>query len=256
MIEIEDAPSPNFDERTQEIDMLVLHYTGMDSADLALERMRDPEAKVSSHYMVYEDGRIVRLVPERLRAWHAGLSRWQGDEDLNSRSIGIEIANKGHNILMPDGSLEPYPDAQIESVMTLCKSILRRHAIPASRIVGHSDITPPRKTDPGEHFPWRRLADSGIGLWPAALDNSALMGRGIDQGENGEAAKRLQSALAEIGYDIEQSGRLDAKTMEVVRAFQRRFVQEKVDGLVDLKTALMIEAVRALYSSSSSSSLA
>ena len=150
--------SPNFNARRHALDMLVLHYTGMESGEAALQRMCDPAAEVSAHYMVWEDGRITQLVQEDQRAWHAGVSRWQDDDDLNSRSIGIEIVNGGHDVPLPNGRLPPYPDAQIAAVIALSKDILSRHAIRPSRIVGHSDIAPARKIDPGEHFPWDRLA--------------------------------------------------------------------------------------------------
>lgn len=246
MIEITDAPSPNFDERKFSIDMLVLHYTGMETGALAVERLRDPEAKVSSHYLVHEGGEIVRMVPEGLRAWHAGAGSWQGDEDLNSRSIGVEIVNGGHDFLQADGGLPAYPEPQIKAVIALCQSILRRYDIPASRVVAHSDIAPARKTDPGEHFPWERLAKAGIGLWPTQPNSDTLMGKGVEAGDNDAAVERLQRAFAEIGYGIDISGKLDAQTMTVVRAFQRRFVQDRVSGLVDLKTAALVEAVRRL----------
>ena len=177
-MEIIASPSPNFDDRKHKVDMLVLHYTGMDSGQAALDHMCNPAAKVSSHYMVWEDGRIDQLVAEDRRAWHAGVSTWQGDDDLNSRSIGIEIVNGGHDFPLPDGSLPPYPMAQIQALIELCQRILASHDIPDSRIVGHSDIAPARKQDPGEHFPWERLARAGIGLWPdvGGTRNEAIAG--------------------------------------------------------------------------------
>ncbi|MEO1569165.1 MAG: N-acetylmuramoyl-L-alanine amidase [Pseudomonadota bacterium] len=253
-MDMEDAPSPNFNDRKFPVDMLVLHYTGMATAEAAVERLRDTEAQVSSHYVVGETGRIWRLVPEALRAWHAGVSSWQGDEDLNSRSIGIEIANGGWDMPLPDGTPPPYPDVQIDAVIALCQSILARHAIPQARIVAHSDIAPARKDDPGEHFPWARLATHGIGLWPGSADTSNLMGKGVDADASGAAVERLQDAFAAIGYGVRRTGKLDAQTMDVVRAFQRRFVQDRVSGLVDLKTAATLERVRALYASSVPSS--
>ncbi len=252
-MDMQDAPSPNFDERKHDVDMLVLHYTGMENGALALDRLRDPEAKVSSHYLVFENGDIVRMVPESLRAWHAGAGSWQGDDDLNSRSVGIEIVNGGHDFLADDGALPAYPEAQVQAVLALCKFILKRHNIPMSRIVGHSDIAPARKTDPGEHFPWERFAKAGVGVWPAQPDPDGLMGKGVEAGDDGAAVERLQKAFAEIGYGIKLTGKLDAQTMTVVRAFQRRFVQDRVTGLVDLKTAALVEAVRSLYASSAAS---
>lgn len=252
-MDMQDAPSPNFDERRHGVDMLVLHYTGMENGALALERLRNPEAKVSSHYLVFENGEIVRMVPESLRAWHAGAGSWQGDDDLNSRSIGIEIVNGGHDFRARDGTLPAYPEVQIDAVLTLCKSILKRHDIPQSRVVGHSDIAPARKTDPGEHFPWEQFAKAGVGIWPVQPDPDGLMGKGVEAGDDGAAVERLQAAFADIGYGISLTGKLDAQTMTIVRAFQRRFVQDRVSGLVDLKTAALVEAVRALYASSGAS---
>ena len=209
-----------------------------------------PEAKVSSHYLVFEDGRIARMVPEDLRAWHAGVGAWQGDEDLNSRSIGIEIVNRGHEFRLEDGSLEPFSEVQIQSVIALCKSILDRYPIPPQRVVGHSDIAPDRKEDPGEHFPWARLAAEGIGLWPEQRVFDALSGAEADVEDLEKIVPELQSALASIGYRIEISKTLDAQTLSVVRAFQRRFVPDKVSGHIDRKTAALIHAVKQLYVSS------
>ncbi|WP_084397909.1 N-acetylmuramoyl-L-alanine amidase [Henriciella aquimarina] len=219
-------PSPNFNERRFPLDMLVLHYTGMETGAAALERMCDPAASVSAHYMVWESGEIVQLVEEDKRAWHAGVSRWQGDEDLNSRSIGIEIVNGGHDWPLEDGRLPPYPEAQVQAVIALCKDILGRWDIPQTRIVGHSDIAPARKQDPGEHFPWVKLAREGIGLWPL-------------QPGTGEAT--LASALEQIGYDI---GDLPAATA----AFQRRWRPARIDGVDDPETRSVARAVAALYS--------
>lgn len=252
-MDMRDAPSPNFDDRRHPVNMLVLHYTGMENGALALERLRDPEAKVSSHYLVFENGEIIRMVPETLRAWHAGAGSWQGDDDLNSRSIGIEIVNGGHDFRGKGGALPDYPEVQVEAVLALCKSIMKRHEIPMSRIVGHSDIAPARKTDPGEHFPWERFAKAGVGVWPTQPDPDGLMGKGVEAGDDGAAVERLQKAFAEIGYGISLTGKLDAQTMTIVRAFQRRFVQDRISGLVDLKTAALVEAVRSLYASSGSS---
>ena len=162
-LEIIQAPSANFNERLHPLDMLVLHYTGMKDGPSALARMQeDKEPRVSAHYMVEEDGRVFALVPEEKRAWQAGRSWWRGEEDLNSRSIGIEIVNPGH-----EWGYRPFPEAQIEAVLELCKGILSRWPIPQNRIVAHSDIAPDRKEDPGELFPWKRFAEAGIGLWPA-----------------------------------------------------------------------------------------
>ncbi len=246
-MQIEDAPSPNFDERKHPIDMLVVHYTGMETGEAALARMRDPDAKVAAHYMVWEDGRIACLVAEDKRAWHAGVSTWQGDDDLNSRSIGIEIVNGGHDWPRADGGLPPYPDAQIEAVVELSNDILARRAIPQSRIVGHSDIAPARKADPGEHFPWERLAAAGVGFWPSQPDPDQTMGVGLGPRDEGAAVGRLQAALAEIGYGIDKTGAFDEATSLVVTAFQRRWHPARVSGLADIKTVALVETVRKQY---------
>jgi len=248
-MEIIASPSPNFDERKHKVDMLVLHYTGMESGQAALDHMRNPEAKVSSHYMVWEDGRIDHLVAESRRAWHAGVSRWQGDEDLNSRSIGIEIVNGGHDFPLPDGSLPPYPETQIQALIALCQSILSNHEIPASRIVAHSDVAPARKQDPGEHFPWQRLAEAGIGLWPDedGTPNQDIDGQRLSPGDTNASVRRMQESLLGIGYGIEVTGTFDPLTEAVVRAFQRRWLPDRVSGTADLQTLRLIGMVRTLY---------
>ena len=165
------APSPNFDARVGPPDMIVLHYTGMQGGIAALERLRDPAAKVSSHYLVEEDGRIFALVAEERRAWHAGKSFWRGETDINARSVGIEIVNPGHEF-----GYRPFPDAQITAVIDLLADIRLRWSVEDARILGHSDVAPGRKEDPGELFPWRRLAQAGHGLWaePVAAPGAAL----------------------------------------------------------------------------------
>ncbi|MEL6259241.1 MAG: N-acetylmuramoyl-L-alanine amidase [Pseudomonadota bacterium] len=244
-----DAWSPNFNDRKAPIDMLVLHYTGMETGEAALARMRDSAAEVSAHYMVAEDGVVFRLVPEVKRAWHAGVSSWQGRSDLNSRSIGIEIVNGGHDWPASHGGLPAYPAIQISAVMSLCQAILERHAIPQSGIVGHSDIAPDRKRDPGEHFPWAALAAAGIGLWPDAPHPDLVMGAGFGRRDTGDAVRRLQAALLEIGYGIEASGVYDAVTEFCVTAFQRRWAQDRVTGQADWMTLAKIDAVRRLVCS-------
>ena len=244
-MQVEQVPSPNFNDRKHKVDMLVLHYTGMESGEAALTRMCDPAAEVSAHYMVWEDGRITQLVAEDKRAWHAGVSLWQGHTDLNSRSVGIEIVNGGHDVPLTDGTLPPYPDVQIDALTALCKGILSRHAIPASRVVAHSDIAPARKTDPGEHFPWARLAAEGIGLWPSSaplsLDESSLM-----PGDSGPAVSDLQNMLREIGYGLEANGTYDETTRLVINAFQRRYVPAQITGAADPETLERIANVYGL----------
>lgn len=222
-----DSPSPNFNERKHPVDMLVLHYTGMADGATALARMRDPASEVSAHYMVEEDGGVHVLVREEDRAWHAGRSQWQGDDDLNSRSIGVEIVNGGHEFGLP-----AYPDAQIDAVIELCQAIEQRWSIPQTRIVGHSDIAPQRKDDPGERFPWRRLAESGLGLWP---DDAAIEAARSERVDIGEALKR-------IGYSVDPG----ADQMPLVRAFQRRWRPQNVSGSLDAETTTLIRAVAAI----------
>jgi len=233
-------PSPNFDERTGlgRPDMIVLHYTGMSSADEAVHRLCDPNARVSAHYVVLENGSILQLVPEAKRAWHAGVASWGGDTDVNSRAIGIEIANPGHEFGYPD-----FPKRQIAAVITLCRGILMRHIIRPENVVAHSDVAPNRKQDPGEKFPWRVLAQSGVGLWvePSPPSDTHV----LEPGDAGQRVTALQQALADYGYGLADSGGYDAATEEVVTAFQRHFRPARVDGIVDTSTQ---EALRNLLS--------
>ena len=236
------APSPNFNERLFPLDMLVLHYTGMKDGPSALEKMRDPASNVSAHYMVEEDGRIFQLVAEDKRAWQAGKSWWRGDDDLNSRSIGIEIVNGGHDFGLP-----PFADIQIAAVIDLCESIVQRWRIPQTRIVAHSDIAPERKEDPGERFPWKRLADAGIGLWPADRPPvEPWMTHGAGKGDKGITVDGLREALATIGYKVERAGEFDEALAAVVRAFQRRWIPLKVTGHGDVDTIARAQAVALL----------
>ncbi len=223
-------PSPNHGDRGEQVPRaIVLHYTGMATGAAALERLRDPAAQVSAHYVVEEDGRIFQLVPEARRAWHAGKSFWAGETDMNSASIGIEIVNGGHDFGSP-----PYPDVQIAAVIALCRDIARRHAIPARRILAHSDIAPGRKADPGELFPWAQLAAAGIGHYvtPHRLGGDPPLTLGAE----GEEVANLQRDLAAYGYGVVISGRYDAETETAVAAFQRHFRPARVDGKADLST--------------------
>jgi N-acetylmuramoyl-L-alanine amidase len=224
------VPSPNHNERTRAIDMIVLHYTDQ-PADAALARLCDPnaDAKVSSHYLVYEDGRVDQLVPEARRAWHAGLSSWEGETDNNSRSIGIEIVNLGHDHGYPD-----FPAAQIDAAIALCRDILARHTIRATRVLAHSDIAPSRKIDPGEKFPWDRLAAAGVGLWVAPAPIHA--GTVLKVGDRGDTVAELQRALARYGYAADVTRIYDEATREIVAAFQRHFRPARVDGIADYST--------------------
>ncbi|MEX2036229.1 MAG: N-acetylmuramoyl-L-alanine amidase [Xanthobacteraceae bacterium] len=224
-------PSPNFDERTglARPDMIVLHYTGMPFTDDAIHRLCDPKARVSAHYCVLERGSILQFVPESKRAWHAGISTWNGDPDVNSRSIGIEIANPGHDYGYPD-----FPKRQIAAAITLCRALLTRNIIRPENIVAHSDVAPGRKKDPGEKFPWRQLALSGVGLWvePAPPSDTIV----LKPGDAGETVTALQKALIDYGYGLEETGQYDTATGEVVAAFQRHFRPARIDGIVDSST--------------------
>ena len=251
---IEFTASPNFNDRKADVDMIVLHYTGMESGEAALARMCDPAAEVSAHFMVWEDGRVTQLVGEDKRAWHAGAGSWQGDADLNSCSLGIEIVNGGHNVPRADGSLPPYPEVQIQSVIALCDYLRATHIVPQTRIVGHSDIAPARKEDPGEHFPWKTLAENGLGIWPditADIENETLLiGTGPQPGDKGDAVRRLQRALANIGYGIDITSTYDGPTTKAVAAFQRRWVQDRVSGNADLFTLRVLGDVSLAYHNS------
>ena len=224
-------PSPNFDERTGlgHADMIILHYTGMQFAHEAIHRLCDPKARVSSHYVVLENGSIVQLVEEAKRAWHAGVSVWAGDPDVNSRSIGIEICNPGHDFGYPE-----FPARQIASTITLCRSILTRNIIRPENVLAHSDVAPSRKNDPGEKFPWKRLAQSGVGLW---VDVGAVAdAEPLKPNDTGPQVIELQRLATDYGYGIDASGRYDVATSEVITAFQRHFRPSKVDGIADAAT--------------------
>ncbi|MCS0497491.1 N-acetylmuramoyl-L-alanine amidase [Ancylobacter sp. MQZ15Z-1] len=223
--------SPNHGERIGigAPDMLVLHYTGMESTPEALDWLRSPERQVSAHYLVFEDGRIAQLVPEARRAWHAGAARWAGASDINSCSIGIEIANPGHAHGYP-----PFPAIQIEAVTALAKDILSRRPIPPDRVLAHSDVAPLRKDDPGEKFPWEVLHRAGVGHLVEEVPPSD--GRFFMRGEHGQPVEALQAMLALYGYDVPVSGSYCAQTEAVVRAFQRHFRRARVDGIADVST--------------------
>ncbi len=226
-------PAANHDERRdgREPDILLLHYTGMESTEEACRRLCALESGVSCHYVVLEDGGVLQLVPETLRAWHAGLSSWEDETDVNSRSIGVEIANPGHEFGYPD-----FPEAQLESVIDLCRDICARRQIQPQRVLAHSDVAPRRKDDPGEKFPWARLASCGVGHWtePTPIDQA---GASLREGDEGEPVEELQTLLSLYGYGLEIDGRYDAALTAVVRAFQRHFRPARVDGVADFSTA-------------------
>ena len=230
------APSPNFgDRRGKKIDALILHYTGMATGSVALARLTDPSSSVSCHYLVWEDGRVTQLVAEAARAWHAGRSSWAGETDMNSVSIGIEIVNRGRA-----GGAPPYPPAQVEAVAALAKDVCARHAIAPHRVLAHSDVAPDRKDDPGEWFPWRTLADAGVGLWldPAPPDTASRLAPGA----TGDAVRALQARLRGIGYDCPRNGHFDVNTEAAVAAFQRHWRPDRVDGCLDSSTEKAMES--------------
>lgn len=230
------APSPNHGVRKggRLPDTILLHYTGLPDGEAALRQLCDPAAEVSSHYLVWEDGTLSQLVAEERRAWHAGRGSWAGENDMNDVSIGIEIANFGHR-----GGLPPYPDAQIETVIALCRDIIERWRIRPERVLAHSDVSIGRKIDPGEHFPWWKLAKAGIGHYvaPAAIEDGPRLG----PGSSGSEVIELQSMLAGYGYGVEVTGIYDTGTEAAVTAFQRHFRQTLVDGIADASTVATLK---------------
>ena len=233
--------SPNHGERRGDpkLDMILLHYTGMANAEDAVAKLCTRGTDVSAHYVVMEDGYVIQCVPEARRAWHAGAAMWEGESDINSRSIGIEIANPGHDRGYPD-----FPRRQIAAVTALCRSIFTRHSIPAWRVLGHSDVAPARKQDPGEKFPWRLLSESGIGLWvnPAPITEGGAV---FVLGESAPAIREIQELLGRYGYDIAVSGSYDLATRDVIAAFQRHFRPARVDGVADASTITTLRALLA-----------
>nr|WP_084689358.1 N-acetylmuramoyl-L-alanine amidase [Sphingomonas changbaiensis] len=201
--------------------MIVLHYTGMQDAASAIQRLCDPEAKVSAHYVVTEDGQVLRLVDEANRAWHAGRSHWRGITDVNSASVGIEIVNPGHEF-----GYRPFPEEQIDALIPLVHGIKERYGVTRGNVVGHSDVAPARKQDPGELFPWYRLAKLRLAL-PRPTKN--LMDPGwTDAG--------FLLALERFGYDVTDD-------LAATVAFQRRFRPELVDGTIDAECRAILLAL-------------
>lgn len=245
-----DFPSPNHELRRSAVDLVVLHYTGMQNAAAALSRLTDPAptagnypgpwqsestppdtpiGRVSAHYVVDEAGQVYRLVDEERRAWHAGLSHWEGRKDTNDRSIGVEIVNGGHDFGLPD-----FPDAQVESVIALLRDILSRRQLAPSRVVGHSDVAPGRKLDPGEKFPWRRLAAAGVSIWPELGGAKSLPASSILE---------VQRQLSGVGYGVHATGDLDEPTRLALISFQRRFRPSRIDGKPDPETLALLAAL-------------
>jgi N-acetylmuramoyl-L-alanine amidase len=215
------CPSPNFDERSLPVTMLVLHYTGMQDGASAIARLTDPESRVSSHYIVAEDGQVLALVDEDKRAWHAGQSRWRGITDINSASVGIEMINPGH-----EWGYRPFPEAQMDALIPLIADIVERHGIDPANVVGHSDIAPQRKVDPGELFDWERLAKVRLAL-PRPRRNLA---------DPHWTPGGFLLALERFGYDVSDGP-------AAVRAFQRRFRPDTIDGIADGECRAMLLAL-------------
>ncbi len=227
--------SPNHEARAAgSVDIIVLHYTGMATADVARERLCDPNAKVSAHYLVDEDGTITQLVAETRRAYHAGVASWRGATDINSRSIGIEIVNGGHDFGCPD-----FPARQIEAVIGLCKDVQTRWPIPQANVLAHSDVAPSRKRDPGEKFPWSLLKAAGVGRWiePAPICDGAS----LKVGDSGDAVSKLKASLASYGYGVDTTNIFDDAARDVVIAFQRHFRPQSIDGVADSSTLATLE---------------
>lgn len=246
-----ERPSPNFDARTRPIDLVVLHYTGMQNAEIAIARLTDaapvagkypgpwqnadiaadaPLGRASAHYVVDEQGAIYSLVPEEHAAWHAGASSWHGEGEVNARAIGIEIVNGGHDFDLPD-----FPTAQIDAVIVLLRDIFARWPeLNAARVVAHSDIAPQRKADPGEKFPWKRLAEAGVSIWPEHVATQLV---------SDDVVSTVQEQLALVGYDVKQTGYMDVPTKSALIAFQRRFRPSNLDGAIDDETRFLLAAL-------------
>jgi N-acetylmuramoyl-L-alanine amidase len=238
-------PSPNHDARPagQAVDILLLHYTGMRNRDEALARLCDSAAAVSAHYLIDESGDVFALVPEERRAWHAGLASWRGASDINARSIGIELENPGH-----EWGYRAFPEAQMQALELLARAVVDRHDIPRQRVLGHSDVAPVRKRDPGELFDWGRLAKAGLGLWPAADFAVSPHAPTLEAGMAGPAVLDLQTALDRIGYAVEGHALYDPVTEQAVLAFQRHFRQASIDGIADAETVSLAHHLAELSS--------
>jgi N-acetylmuramoyl-L-alanine amidase len=228
-------PSPNFSERPQAPDMIIIHYTDMSTTESALTRLCDPEAKVSAHYLIAKTGEIYRLVEEDKVSHHAGVSHWRGRDSLNQYSIGIELDNPGHSA----GKLVPFPKVQMETLMNLIRDIRTRYKIHDWNIIGHSDVAPDRKKDPGELFDWEDLAKEGIGLWP----KNSLESHAPNPDEIGE----MQKLLRQIGYKVPDTGEQDKETNSVIEAFQRHFCPLSLGKGQDYKTQEMLARVVKIF---------
>ena len=234
-------PSPNFEPRrgSGRPTILLLHYTGLGTAAQSIDWLTRTESRVSSHYVVDEAGAITQLVAEEMRAWHAGLAVWAGETDINSASIGIEVHNQGHEAGLPE-----FPEAQVRALEALCREIIARHDIRPERVLAHSDVAPTRKKDPGEKFPWARLARAGVGHW-VAPEPVNWADPGLARDAAGPLVAAVQAKLAAYGYGIEPTGGFDPRTEFVVKAFQRHFRPERVDGRIDQSTITTLERLAA-----------
>jgi N-acetylmuramoyl-L-alanine amidase len=237
--------SPNFGVRNRGLtpSILLLHYTGMRSAPLAIDWLARPQSNVSCHYVIDEAGKITQMVAERRRAWHAGQALWAGESDINSASIGIEIQNPGHEDGYPD-----FPEPQIAAVIALGLDICNRHGIRPERVLAHSDVAPHRKIDPGEKFPWSRLAASGLGLWV----EPEPLGTADDLSDDEAAVTAARRALLAYGYGLGSSATLDQRMRLVIAAFQRHFRPARVDGKLDRSTLVTLERLCARAKAASS----
>jgi N-acetylmuramoyl-L-alanine amidase len=226
-------PSPNHEERRGVISpsLVIFHYTGMQEGKVALARLCDPASKVSAHYLIEEDGRIFHMVDEEQRAWHAGASFWRGIRDVNSHSIGIEIVNPGH-----EWGYQLFPEVQMRALLTLCRDIRKRYSLPPAAFIGHSDVAPLRKQDPGELFDWPMLAREGFGLWPEVEE----------QDKTSLTLAEAQQKLLGIGYDCPQTGKMDETTKKVIEAFQRHFRPAEISGALDDETGERLNALSRL----------
>ncbi len=242
-------PSPNVEPRRGVApSILLLHYTGLPTVERAIEVLSRPDCKVSCHYVVDLDGRITQMVAEEMRAWHAGVSVWEGETDINSASIGIEIQNVGHDAGYPE-----FPAKQMQALITLSRDIVRRHGMRPERVLAHSDVAPGRKIDPGEKFDWRHMARRGVGLWvePAPVDDADL-GLARDAADPRVAA--FQARLADYGYGVSKSGVIDERTEIVIAAFQRHFRPARVDGRLDVSSEVTLDRLLAALAHSRATS--
>lgn len=234
--------SPNWDERPKgtDVDTVILHYTGMKSGQEALDRLCDPVAAVSAHYLVEIDGRIFKLVAEEKRAWHAGVSCWQGRDNINHSSIGIEMVNPGHEF-----GYRPFPDVQIQALLALLEGVRSRHStIPKTRYLGHSDIAPGRKIDPGPLFPWRRLAENGFGVFSDKYAGDRTVA--LRKGDTGETVINLNKQLGIVGYYGCECDSIGPGTEDALRAFQAHWRPEAVNGTLDMGTAIVLDDIAQL----------